>query len=127
MNRTFRFIIKPSSAVVEASVRGFKYIARGDKIFSSLENEGYLKVKQGVRSQLKDPTTSLANFYIIKFLNYMGVGLHSKLVIGGERNTGVCLSLISVHRTRVHSTQTITMLHRGTTHSNIIKHSTIIK
>ena len=60
MNRTFRFIIKSSSAVVEASVRGFKYIARGDEIFSSLENEGYMKVKQGVRSQLKRPNYLLS-------------------------------------------------------------------
>ena len=60
MNRTFRFIIKSSSAVVEASVRGFKYIAGGDKIFSSLENEGYMKVNQGMRSQLKRPNYLLS-------------------------------------------------------------------
>ena len=60
MNRTFRFIIKPSSAVVEAGVRGFKYIAGGDKILHGLENEGYLKVNQGVRSQLKRPNYLLS-------------------------------------------------------------------
>ena len=58
MNRTFRFIIKPSSAVVEARVGGLKYIARRDKIFSSLENEGYLEDKQGSEVNCSnDPTT----------------------------------------------------------------------